>query len=249
MRAAFLSVSAFQFTGFNENLCYCYISLNCFWKAFWHRKFTDFTQKSAGNTSWGEPVNAQASSLLSNQYPVVRFIWHQPKEAKYSVDGTRQADRLMLQALFPLEICLRKSKKHSADLELIFEQQCTLNLWAKGLKLMKWTRGLTCGPRNPSSHTKKAQTEGLFSVTCDCAARNWRVSRDFQQSIQMKKLALNWGARVTLHKDCLGEQCSLAKANKILDKYGSIKPQPSNLLKEERGLSAPFSLSHLLNVK
>lgn len=44
---------------------------------------------------------------------------------------------------------------------------------------------------------KKAQTEGLFSVTCDCTARNWRVSGDFQQSRQRKKFAMNWGARAS----------------------------------------------------
>lgn len=94
MRAAFLPVSAFQFTGFNENLCYRYISLTCFWNAFWHHKRTNFTQKSAGNTSWGELVNAQASSLLTNQYPVVRFIWHQPKEEStlWMAQTSRQTD-------------------------------------------------------------------------------------------------------------------------------------------------------------
>lgn len=73
-------------------------------------------QKSTGR----QLVSAQTPSLLSNLYPYVGF--DSRKKMQNALQIATDMQTLMKQVLLSLEICLRKSKKHTEDQELIFEQ-------------------------------------------------------------------------------------------------------------------------------
>lgn len=118
-----------------------------------------------------------------------------------SFTSTGNMPKEVKEALWRSRISLWTMHLVSQDSLKLVKSGSSWILWAKESKL---------------SHEKgHRQTEGHLRVAYDFTARNWRVTRDFQQLRWNKKLTVNGGSRGCYHfaKSTLGNNGCLAKVS------------------------------------